>query len=57
MGEIDSNKTNRIAVQQTLSQRAWNNGNKGGDMEGEVQRRARMESSDGHYNWGSKVGS
>ena len=49
MGEIDSNKTNKIAVQGTLSQRAWNNGDKGGEMEGEVQKSASIGSSEVHY--------
>ena len=48
MGEIDSNKTNKTAVQGTLSQKAWNNGDKGGEMEGEVQKSASTGSSEVH---------
>lgn len=44
----DSNKTNKTAVQGTLSQRAWNNGDKGGEMEGEVQKSASIGSSEVH---------
>lgn len=55
MGDIDSNKTNKLAVQGTLSQRAWNNGDKGGEMEGEVQKSASMGPLR-FTNWRSKVG-
>ena len=43
-----SEQRNKTAVQGTLSQKAWNNGDKGGEMEGEVQKSASIGSSEVH---------